>query len=81
MPHSHIHGSTRRCDYGLNLTDAPGNRHFPSAIRIRYGCTTANDYGHNTESYGHANTSYHTLYRILSVIRECVSEALLFIIL
>ena len=36
MPRSHIHGSSRRYYYGLNLTDDPRNANFRSPIRMHY---------------------------------------------
>ena len=36
MPRSHIHGSPRRFNYGLNLTDDPGNANFRSPIRMHF---------------------------------------------
>ena len=36
MPRSHIHESSRRFYYGLNLTDDPGNANFCSLILMPY---------------------------------------------
>ena len=52
MPRSHIHGSPRRFNYGLNLTDDPGNTNFRSLIRMHSSVATTYDYGCNTDSYG-----------------------------
>ena len=43
MPRSHIHGSSRRFHYGLNLMDDTGNANFCSLIRMPSGVATGFD--------------------------------------
>ena len=80
MPRSHIHGSSRRFYYGLNLTDNPGNAIFRSPIRMHYIIrisTTTYDNGCNTESYGPIRIATNVNpWLIRRPVRECVTWAL-----